>query len=154
MTWPGPVGTIASPEPAHRRPKRNPVPDLPTPTSPLDYDALMHANLTQVFGERDAQRRRAAIQRLYAPDAVLNEPQHAAAGHAAINDAVSALLAGLPPDFVFEAVGPAQGHHGIGVLKWRGGPRGGPVAVTGMDVAHFQRGVIHSLFVFLNPPGA
>ena len=42
--------------------------------------------------------------------------------------------------------------HGVGVLKWGSGPRGGPFAVTGMDVAHFQDGLIHSLSVFLNPP--
>ena len=118
----------------------------------IDYDGLMRANLTQVFGEPDAAKRLVAIKRLYAADAVLNEPHGAAKGHGGINDAVSALLAELPPDFAFRALSTALGHHGVGVLKWGSGPRGGPFAVTGMDVAHFQYGLIHSLSLFLNPP--
>ncbi|WP_200946757.1 MULTISPECIES: nuclear transport factor 2 family protein [unclassified Roseateles] len=124
----------------------------PKTEAPFDYDGQMRANLVQVFGEHDAGKRLLAIQRLYAPDAVLNEPEHSAIGHLAINDAVSALLASLPPGYAFRALAPAQGHHDIGVLTWGSGPRDGAFAVTGMDVAHFRNGVIHSLFVFLMPP--
>ena len=123
--------------------------NLPKTEPAIDYDGLMRANLTQVFGERDAHKRMSAIQRLYAADAVLNEPHASATGHAAINDAVTALLAGLPSDFSFRVLSAVQGHHGIGVLKWGSGPHDGALAVTGMDVAHFQDGVIHSLSVFL-----
>jgi SnoaL-like domain len=119
----------------------------------IDYDGLMQANLTRVFGEHDSGRRIEAIRELYAEDAVLNEPHASAKGHLAISDAVSALLASLPPNFVFSAIGPAIGHHGIGRLKWSSGPQGCPVAVTGMDIAHFENGRIHSLFVFLDPGG-
>ena len=60
----------------------------------IDYNSLMQANLKRVFGERDASRRMKAITELYADDAVLYEPPDAsAAGHAAINQAVEALLA-------------------------------------------------------------
>ncbi|MDH7798717.1 MULTISPECIES: nuclear transport factor 2 family protein [unclassified Beijerinckia] len=120
----------------------------------VDYNGLMQANLVRVFGERDPARRIAAIRELYAEDAVLNEPDHSATGHAAISAAVTALLASLPPDFAFTAIGTAIGHHGLGRLRWQAGPPNGPVAVTGMDIAHFDKGRIHSLFVFLDPPGA
>lgn len=86
-------------------------------TMPIDYDNLMQANLVRVFGERDAGRRSEAIRALYAEDAVLNEPHSSAKGHAAISEAVGQLLASLPPGFVFTAIGPAIGHHGIGRLK-------------------------------------
>ena len=122
--------------------------------APVDYDGLMQANLTRVFGERDAARRIEAIRELYAEDAVLNEPHASAKGHVAISEAVSALLASLPPDFVFRAAGPAIGHHDVGRLQWRSGPLNGPVAVTGTDVAHFEAGLIHALYVFLDPTGA
>lgn len=118
----------------------------------VDYDVLMRANLTEVFGERDAVKRLSAIERLYANDAVLNEPHASARGHAQINNAVSELLGQLPPGFIFTARSPALGHHGIGVLKWRSGPQGGPAVVNGMDVVHLQDGRIHSLFVFIDPP--
>ncbi|MBC8018646.1 MAG: nuclear transport factor 2 family protein [Verrucomicrobia bacterium] len=119
--------------------------------APLNYDGLMQANLARVFSERDAGRRIEAIRELYAEDAVLYEPQTSARGHAAISEAVTSLLTGLPPDFVFRATGPAIGHHRIGRLHWRSGPPDGPAAVTGMDVAHFEGVLIHSLYVFLDP---
>jgi predicted SnoaL-like aldol condensation-catalyzing enzyme len=118
----------------------------------INYDALMQANLTRVFGERDAERRLKEIGELYAEDAVLNEPHTSVKGHAAINQAVTELLSSLPPEFSFAPLGPAIGHHGIGRLRWSAGPPGQPPAVTGMDVVHFQQGRIHSLFVFLDPP--
>ena len=122
-------------------------------TAPLDYDHLMHANLARVFGERDASRRLKAIAQLYAPEATLYEPDSEAKGHVAINHAVDELLSHLPPTFAFSANGPAVGHHNVGRLRWKAGPPNGPVAVTGTDVAHFENGRIHSLYVFLDPSG-
>jgi len=121
------------------------------PSKPIDYNALMQANLARVFGERDATRRLAAIRELYAEDAVLHEPHASVTGHAAISDAVSAVLSSLPPTFVFTSAHPAAGHNGLGRLNWRAGPPGGPVAATGTDVAHIEGGRIRSLHVFLDP---
>jgi SnoaL-like protein len=121
----------------------------------IDYDGLMQANLARVFGERDASRRMKAIAELYAGDATLFEPPDAAAtGHAAINQAVEALLANLPPNFAFTAMGPAVGHHGMGRLRWRSGPPDGPAAVTGTDVARIEGGRIQTLYVFIEPAAA
>src|ERR1700690_3058882 len=114
----------------------------------IDYERLMQANLKRVFNERDAGRRIVAILELYAEDAVLYEPDASAKGHAAISEAVTALLAHLPPNFVFSAAGPAIGPHNIGRLKWRSGPADGAAAVTGMDIVHFEKGRIHSVYVF------
>lgn len=120
----------------------------------VDYDAIMLANLGEVFGERNPAARLVAIRRLYAEDAVLYEPDRPVQGHDAIDDAVSALLATLPPEFSFTAVRPAIGHHGVGRLPWRAGPPDGLVAVTGLDVAHIEDGLIKALYVFLDPPEA
>jgi hypothetical protein len=121
----------------------------------IDYDGLMQANLARVFGERDASHRMKAIAELYAGDATLFEPPDAAAtGHAAINQAVEALLANLPPNFAFTAMGPAVGHHGMGRLRWRSGPPDGPAAVTGTDVARIEGGRIQTLHVFIDPAAA
>jgi len=38
-------------------------------------DQEERANLVRVFGERDRDRRRAALNELYAPDATLYEPE-------------------------------------------------------------------------------
>jgi SnoaL-like domain len=119
-----------------------------------DYDSLMQANLKRVFGERDAVRRLQSIRELYTEDAVLNEPHAVARGHVAICDAVTELLASLPPDYVFTAIRPATGHHGIGRLQWRSGPANGATAVTGMDIALVEGGRIRALTVFLDSPTA
>jgi hypothetical protein len=118
---------------------------------PLDYEGLMQANLTRVFGERDTSRRLKAIAELYAPDATLFEPDSTATGHAAISQAVATLLSSLPPNFAFTAIGPAVGHHGVGRLRWQARPPNGPVAVTGTDVARFEAARIQTLHVFLDP---
>lgn len=119
-----------------------------------DYDHLMKANLERVFSERDAARRMEAIRELYAEGAALYEPHAAVRGHEAISHAVGDLLASLPPDFIFSASTPAVGHHGAGRIKWQGGPRGGAVAVTGIDVAFIEDGHISALHVFLDPAGS
>ncbi len=122
------------------------------PGASIDYDRLMQANLASVFNERDAGKRIRAIGELYAEGAVLYEPPETAAeGHAAISEAVTGLLASLPPDFAFTATGPALGHHGLGRLRWQARPPNGPAAVNGMDVAHFQDGRIQSLHVYIEP---
>ena len=87
-------------------------------------------------------------------DATLFEPHASATGHDAINQAVGTLLASLPPDFVFTAIGGAVGHHGVARLRWQSGPPNGPAAVSGTDVAQFEGGRIQTLHVFLDPPGA
>jgi len=120
----------------------------------IDYDALMQANLAQVFGERDAPRRMNAIAKIYTADATLHEPHASATGHVAISQAVEALLSSLPPNFVFAAIGRAVGHHGVGWLRWQSGPPNGPVAVTGTDVARTEGGRIQILHVFLDPADA
>ena len=81
----------------------------------VNYDGRMQANLARVFGEHDADKRIQAIRELYAEDAVLNEPHDSAKGHAAINEAVTAVLASLPSGFVFSSIGTAIGHHNIGL---------------------------------------
>jgi ribosomal protein L2 len=120
----------------------------------INYNALMQANLTRVFSERDGTRRMAAIADLYTADAVLYEPDAAVTGHAAISQAVETLLSSLPPNVAFTAIGSAIGHHGLGRLCWQAGPSGGPAAVTGTDVARFEGALIQTLHVLIDPYGA
>lgn len=121
--------------------------------APIDYAALMQANLTRIFGEHDPAQRILAIRELYDPKAFLHEPQASVQGHEAISQAVTELLAHLPPDFVFTPIRPGLGHNGLGRLQWSAGPPGGPVAATGTDVAHFDGGKITALHIFLDQPG-
>ncbi len=137
-------------------------PDTPPPPSSTnvadsepgqeDFDRILRANITRVFGERVREQRQKAIAELYDPDAVVYEPHGAARGHDAIDQTVQTLLDSLPPDFVFTPQGVALGHHGLGRLRWSSGPAGGAVAVTGTDIAQIAQGRIHTLHVLLDPP--
>jgi len=111
---------------------------------------VLHANLERVFNERDAARRRQAIQELYAADAVLYEPEATYAGAAAIDGAVGHLLAALPPTLTFVMVAPVMVNHGMAKLQWRGQLPDGTVVVTGTDVAEIESGRIQTIHVFVD----
>jgi hypothetical protein len=57
---------------------------------------LMLRNLSEVFGERDSERRMAAIKNLYSEDAVFFEAEQRFEGCQTISDAVAALQASFP----------------------------------------------------------
>nr|WP_284288710.1 hypothetical protein [Angustibacter aerolatus] len=70
----------------------------------------MRATLLEVFGERDDARRRAAVERVYAPDVVFSDPDEVVTGHDAL-DAKAKRLLDDAPGFVFRAEGPALVNH-------------------------------------------
>lgn len=112
----------------------------------------MSANASRVFSEPDAAKRLAAMTELWTPDGTLFEQESVVSGHEAISESVGALLRQLPPDTVFTPTGAAMGHHGLALLRWAAGRRGGaPGAVSGTDIASIKDGRIHKFYVFLDP---
>ncbi|AWB22276.1 nuclear transport factor 2 family protein [Methylobacterium currus] len=124
------------------------------PAPDPDYDRLLRANLERVFNERDPGKRAAALDELFVAEPVMFEPTNVVAGRSAIAAVAGTLLAQFGPTFRFTPVGPAVGHHGLAWLPWQAGPEGGPVAVTGADVAEVVEGRIARLWVLLNPPAS
>jgi hypothetical protein len=122
------------------------------PAPEPDYDRLLRANLERVFNERDPGKRAAALDELFVAEPVMFEPVSVVAGRSAIAAVAGALLEQFGPTFRFTPSGQAVGHHGLGWLSWQAGPEGGPVAVTGADVAEIVDGRIARLWVLLNPP--
>ena len=119
----------------------------------MSYETMMQSNLERVFGQRDPARRIEAIRERYAESAYLHEPTGSVRGHDAINQAVTELLAQMPPNFTFTAIRPALALTHIARLQWRAGPPEGPPVATGTDVALFEDGRIRSLYVFVDQPG-
>jgi len=113
---------------------------------------VLRADLERVFNERDATRRRQAIEALYAPDAAFYEQEAMHSGRAAIEGAIARLLDSLPADLVFEPVGPEMQNHEMAKLVWRGRLPDGTTVATGTDVALLEGGRIRSLYVFVDPP--
>lgn len=129
------------------------MPETPTAKEAAepDYDGLLRANLERVFNERDPEKRAAAMDELFVAEPIMFEPGGVVHGRAAIAEVAGALLEQFGPDFRFVPTDQAVGHHGLGVLRWRGGPEGGgTVVVTGSDVAEVAAGRIARLWVLLD----
>lgn len=110
---------------------------------------LLYRNLQEVFGEGDAERRRAAIEELYTEDCVLYVPPGTFVGHDAL-DKFAGDLRASHPHFVYAPHGEAQALHNAGRLAWGSGPRGEVPDYTGVDVIIVCDGRIEALYVFLD----
>jgi hypothetical protein len=114
---------------------------------------LMEANLLEVFNERDAQRRSAAIGRIYAPDVRWTDDEGIVVGHEALEAKAIALQSQLE-GLVFTKAGPVYQTRGLGYLAWQLGPDGGDPVATGFDVAVVRDDLISELYtVITTQPG-
>jgi hypothetical protein len=110
---------------------------------------LLERNLQEVFGEGDDDRRRIALDALWAEDGVLYVPSGPVVGRVEINRAAGALRA-THPDFVYTPSGSPQVVHNAGRLAWGSGTRGDVAAYTGWDFVLEKDGKIAALYVFLD----
>ncbi|CAM5773233.1 hypothetical protein LMIY3S_04109 [Labrys miyagiensis] len=110
---------------------------------------LLDRNLQEVFGEGNAERRRAAVDELWAEDGVLYAPPGPIVGRQAI-DRFAGELRATHPHFVYTPRGEAQVLHNAGRLAWGSGPRGEVPLYTGLDVLIVADGRIAALYVFLD----
>jgi hypothetical protein len=109
---------------------------------------LMHANLHDVFGERDEDRRRATIAQVYTDDVVFTDPEGTVSGHASLDRKIHLLLE-RSPGFVFAEDGPLYSGTDSACLAWRFGPEGQPPVVRGVDFASIRNGRISSVTTLL-----
>lgn len=109
---------------------------------------LMTANLLEVFGERDPELRRAAIERTYTEDVVFLDPDEVVEGHDALHAKAGALLEGAP-GFVFSPAGSVYVNHDMGYLAWNFGPAGQEPVVRGVDTCFFRDGRIAKVYTLL-----
>lgn len=112
----------------------------------------MHANLLEVFNERDHERRRAAIARIYADDIRWTEDDGITIGRDALNAKAIELQARLG-DLQFIAAGPTHQTLGLGYLAFHlVRPGGNTPASSGFDVAIVRDAVIAELYTVLTDP--
>src|SRR5260370_7796898 len=100
---------------------------------------LLYRNLQEVFGEGDAERRRAAIQELYTEDCVLCVPPGTFVGHDAL-DKFAGDLRATHPHYVYTPHGAPQVLPNSGLLAWVSRPNAQPPP--------------HPLVIFTTPPHA
>jgi hypothetical protein len=112
---------------------------------------LLHRNLQEVFGERAAARRRAAIEELFTDDCVVDAPPGVFIGRDAL-DKFAGELRAAHPHFAYTPHGEPQALHNAGRLAWGSGPRGQAPDYTGVDVIIVRGDKIAALYVFLDSP--
>jgi hypothetical protein len=111
---------------------------------------LLHANLHEVFSERDPERRWAAIGRTYTEDVTFIDPEEESAGWQALNDRAQLLLDGPMAGYVLEEDGPRYVGAGTAALAWRFGPPGQPIA-RGVDVLTIRDGRVSVVRTLIAP---
>ena len=110
---------------------------------------LMHANLLEVFNQRDHELRRAAIAHTYADDIRWTEDDGITIGHEALNAKAIELQARLG-DLQFIAAGPTYQTLGLGYLAFQlVEPAGNTPVSSGFDVAIVRDGLIAELYTVL-----
>jgi hypothetical protein len=112
--------------------------------------ALMHANLYEVFGQRDPVLRREAIARTYADDVAFTDHAGTVVGLAAVDDRVQGLLQDAPPAaFAFAADGPIYVGEDTAAMAWRLGPPDSDPVARGIDIATVKDGRISAIRTLL-----
>jgi hypothetical protein len=110
---------------------------------------LMHANLLEVFNERDRALRWATVGRIYAIDIRWTDDDGVTVGHAAL-DAKAVELQAKLGDLQFIAAGPAYQTLGLGYLAFQlVDPGSGAALGSGFDIAIVRDGVIAELYTVL-----
>jgi hypothetical protein len=112
-------------------------------------ETLLRRNLFEIFGERDASRRREALTELWHAEGVLINPDGRHIGRVEISETVDKLLAKFPA-FVFSERTAPEGFHGVGRIGWGFGPPNEPPVVTGIDVGEASAGKLRLLFAFID----
>jgi hypothetical protein len=111
---------------------------------------LLRENLHGVFEERDAQKRRNNIARLWTEDGVFIDHNSRYEGHSGIDHAAASLIDKFPT-FAFTERGEPQAFNGVGKLDWGFGPAGDKAVITGIDVLVMKGEKIGALYTFLDP---
>jgi hypothetical protein len=111
-------------------------------------ETLLKRNLHEVFGERDAQKRRQAIAEIWAEDCVFIDHSGKSHGRDELDRAVAVLHQRLP-GYVFSELGPVDLLYESGRLAWSYG-RAGQAPIKGVDVALVREGRISLMLTFLD----
>ncbi|HKV21943.1 MAG TPA: nuclear transport factor 2 family protein [Mycobacterium sp.] len=110
---------------------------------------LMMGNLLEVFDERDTERRRAAVERIYASDVRWSDDDGVTVGRDALDEKAAALQGTLGP-LRFVADGAVHQTTGFGFLAWHLVADGDPTPqVSGFDVAIVRDDLIAELYTVL-----
>jgi hypothetical protein len=111
---------------------------------------LLTRNLTDVFGENDPARRRAAIDEIFSEDGVFYDPSGGVyRGRDAI-DRVAGALRTTHPDFRYQPLAEPEEVGDGGRIRWVEGRPGEAPANAGTDFIMARDGQIAAVYLFFD----
>ncbi|AKU92623.1 nuclear transport factor 2 family protein [Vulgatibacter incomptus] len=110
---------------------------------------LLTRNLSDVFGENDPARRRAAIDELLTEDCVFYESKGVYRGRDEI-DRVAGAIRATHPDFRYKPIAEPEELGRGGRIKWVSGRPGEAPAYAGTDFITTRDGRIASIYLFFD----
>jgi len=111
---------------------------------------LLLRNLSDVFGENDPVRRRAAIDEIFHEDAVFYDPQGGAFRGRDEIDRIAGVIKATHPDFEYQPLSPPEESGDAGRVRWISGTPGKPPAYAGTDFIVARNGRIASVHLFFD----
>ncbi len=111
---------------------------------------LLRRNLTDVFGENDPVRRRAAIEEIFTEDAVFYDPnKNVYRGRAEI-DRIAGALRAMHRDFTYQPLAEPEEVGNAGRIQWVEGRPGEAPDVAGTDFIIARDGRIAVIYLFFD----
>ena len=117
---------------------------------PYGISTLLLRSLSDVFGENDPVRRRAAIDEIFHEDAVFYDPQGGAFRGRDEIDRIAGVIKATHPDFEYQPLSPPEESPDAGRVRWISGTPGKPPAYAGTDFIVARNGRIASVHLFFD----
>ncbi|WP_176592561.1 nuclear transport factor 2 family protein [Sphingobium sp. EM0848] len=110
---------------------------------------LLLRNLSDVFGENDPVRRRAAVDEIFDEDAVFYEPNGVYRGREEI-DRIAGVIKATHPDFEYQPLAEPEVTGDGGRVRWVSGVPGQAPAYAGTDFIVARDGKIVAVYLFFD----
>jgi hypothetical protein len=111
---------------------------------------LLLRNLSDVFGENDPVRRRAAIDEIFHEDAAFYDPKSGIFRGRDEIDRIAGVIKATHPDFKYQPLFPPEELGDAGRVRWVSGTPGKAPAYAGTDFIVARGGRIASLYLFFD----
>jgi SnoaL-like domain len=111
---------------------------------------LLLRNLSDVFGENDPVRRRAALDELWNEDGVFYDPNKGVYHGRDEIDRIAGAIKATHPDFKYQPLSPPEEVGDAGRVRWVSGTPGKPPAYAGTDFLVARDGRIAALYLFFD----
>ena len=111
---------------------------------------LLLRNLSDVFGENDPVRRRAAIDELFHADAAFYDPNSGIYRGRDEIDRIAGVIKATHPDFRYQPIAPPEEMGDGGRVRWVSGSPGKPPVYAGTDFIIARDGKIAAVYLFFD----